>query len=253
VWNRFETRLKGIGMVELFALFLPEDMHSLIRPSLLAHVGWEKRQRILRFRKQMDAARVLFADLLVRYAASQKLGLDAGEISFMTNIYGKPEFRNPADLHFNVSHSGRWIVCAFSPSAVGVDIEEVKEVDPDAFPLALCSTEKEALSRLPLRERRNRFYTLWTIKESYSKFTGQGIQVPFSELEVVWNKEGNIAIRRRSEWIEDLYIRTFGIDPQYRMAVSSLHPLLECEVLALRLQDLLGFFEGYDHEREKRF
>lgn len=36
---------------------------------------------------------------------------------------GKPYLAKEPDIHFNLSHSGEWAVCAISSSPVGVDIQ----------------------------------------------------------------------------------------------------------------------------------
>nr|WP_084787523.1 hypothetical protein [Anaerobacillus alkalidiazotrophicus] len=32
-------------------------------------------------------------------------------------------------FHFNVSHSGNWVVCATDNQPIGIDIEEIKPID----------------------------------------------------------------------------------------------------------------------------
>ena len=40
---------------------------------------------------------------------------------------GKPYLAKEPDIHFNLSHSGEWAVCAISSSPVGVDIQHCDE------------------------------------------------------------------------------------------------------------------------------
>lgn len=95
---------------------------------------------------------------------------------------GKPYFPDQPELHFSISHSGDFWVCAFSACPVGVDIQ--KHVKKRG------ESEAEAASRfLKMAERffhpeeaawvseapYGRFFRIWTAKESYVKYTGTGI------------------------------------------------------------------------------
>lgn len=51
------------------------------------------------------------------------------EIKFIYNEYGKPFVQNFSDFHFNISHSGEWVVCATANSNVGIDIERVSDIE----------------------------------------------------------------------------------------------------------------------------
>ena len=42
---------------------------------------------------------------------------------FKTEKYGKAYISNHSDIHFNVSHSGKYVACAIADTPVGVDIE----------------------------------------------------------------------------------------------------------------------------------
>lgn len=87
---------------------------------------------------------------------------------------GKPFFPDYPHLHFNISNSGRFTLCAISSYSVGVDIEMIKVRNPRLFTYALCKEEwpkhKELGGDWPA------FYTLWTKKEAWSKYTGRGLR-----------------------------------------------------------------------------
>ena len=62
--------------------------------------------------------------MLIRTAAAKAYGLDPVGISFSVQEYGKPYIPALPDMHFNISHSGRWIVCAVDSKPIGIDIEK---------------------------------------------------------------------------------------------------------------------------------
>lgn len=86
---------------------------------------------------------------------------------------GKPFFPTMKNLHFNISHSGDYILCAISSCCVGVDIECVKTRKPQLPQYAL--TKEEYTQYLALGGNWNAFYKLWTKKEAFVKYTGKSI------------------------------------------------------------------------------
>ena len=42
--------------------------------------------------------------------------------------HGKPFFTLEPGIHYNISHSGKYVACIFAPQEVGLDIQEHKEV-----------------------------------------------------------------------------------------------------------------------------
>lgn len=101
---------------------------------------------------------------------------------------GKPYFPQARELHFSISHSGEYWVCAFGPGEVGVDIQE--------HTMTRSETRQEATVRFAKMAHRffhpveaefvalesfYRFFGVWTARESYVKYTGQGIDDSFSE------------------------------------------------------------------------
>lgn len=93
---------------------------------------------------------------------------------------GKPVFRCQPELHFNLSHSGSFALCALSDEPVGVDIEAVRP-------------RREGLARRILSPGEFAWYeghgasaeallTLWTRKEALCKRSGQGLSFPVREI-----------------------------------------------------------------------
>ena len=92
-----------------------------------------------------------------------------------TMANGKPVFIEHPKIHFNLSHAGNYVVCAISQCEVGVDIEGNRSVRPSIenrfFSEEECRWVQEADSEALHSER---FFRLWTLKEAYSKLTGEG-------------------------------------------------------------------------------
>ncbi|MDF2839185.1 MAG: 4-phosphopantetheinyl transferase [Evtepia sp.] len=90
---------------------------------------------------------------------------------------GKPFFPECPQLHFSLSHSENRIVCALDSHPIGVDIEIMKPRQNDLPSYAL--TAEEYANYLSLGGDWLAFYNLWTKKEAWSKYTGEGLSKTF--------------------------------------------------------------------------
>ncbi len=144
---------------------------------LLSCVSEEKKERINRFHRFEDAQRALLGDVLARYAVCKRLGVRNRDLDLGTNEYGKPVLHQPNDVHFNISHSENWVICAVDNTAVGVDVELIR---PTEFKIAerfFSKDEYILLMNQPEEMKLKYFYVLWTLKESYIKMEGKGLSI----------------------------------------------------------------------------
>lgn len=85
----------------------------------------------------------------------------------------------PLDIHMSVSHSGSFIAAAFSTSNIGLDLQQITAPRPNPVTLSsrfFTPEESETIQSISdPEEQRNLFFRLWTIKESYLKYTGEGL------------------------------------------------------------------------------
>lgn len=135
-------------MLELYFLEIDPYMRADCFHKLLEYVSEEKKQRIRKFQRPDDAKRCLFGDLLVKYALFQKIGCN--HFVFDINQYGKPFLINYQNIHFNISHSGKWVVCATDVLPVGIDIEEIKPTDLKIAESFFSPSEYTSLLEQPL-------------------------------------------------------------------------------------------------------
>ncbi len=92
----------------------------------------------------------------------------------MLEEFGKPHL-NPnkfKEVHFNVSHTKNDIVIATANFPLGIDIELIQEEYPKSILKGLIH-----LSDQLKVENAEQFYQLWTIKEAFAKFTGEGLRL----------------------------------------------------------------------------
>lgn len=111
------------------------------------------------------------------------------EEQFVYGSHGKPALLGNTAPYFNISHSGKYAVCALSEVSCGIDIQEKKELkNQRVFEKSL--SEKEQNEMLLSTDQAAVFYKYWTRKESFLKLTGQGLLVDLREIpQPVWYED----------------------------------------------------------------
>ena len=159
----------------------PEDYKMLY-----ARASLERRQRADRYLKQEDRVRCLVAEAMLRRIP----GFDQEDLARTPG--GKPYLQGNDRLHFNLSHSGRWVALAWGDSPLGIDIEQI-QMDAGKEEIArryFRSDEQAYVFAVPGDERARRFYRVWTMKESYLKYLGTGIDRPLNSFSVLSDRLG---------------------------------------------------------------
>lgn len=124
------------------------------------------------------------SEILFNYGL-REYNIDANKIEINYNKFGKPFIKNNDSLKFNISHSGKYVVCAFSEFEIGIDIQEI-------VPIKLSSIKhflpKSCITRILKQDSKIKqtleFYRIWTIYESYTKLLGNGLTYPFPEIDL---------------------------------------------------------------------
>lgn len=125
------------------------------RDDLLKRLDEPQIAKMQRFVKEVDQLRSLLSSYL-------KNQLSNSEEKF--NEFGKPYF--PDAPHFNISHSGKYLVMAIAENEVGVDIEENIARNMSVLNKIFNTVEVKLL------KSHEDFYFLWCSKESLIKCMG---------------------------------------------------------------------------------
>lgn len=143
----------------------------------------EERARQARFRFAGDQRRFLVTRALVRTVLSRYAAVPPQDWEFSVGARGRPAISTPHPgpaLEFNISHSADLVMLGVtSGRTLGIDVESIdaREADIDGLDRYFAPEESAALLALPPRERRRRFFELWTLKESYIKARGVGLAI----------------------------------------------------------------------------
>jgi 4'-phosphopantetheinyl transferase len=172
-------------VVEIYAIDISVEGMDAWYQLLLTHASAELRSRIDMFHFAEDKKRAFFGDLLSRRLIAKRWNRSIESIEFIKDKYGKPYVKDCPNIQFNISHSGKWVVCATGNSEVGVDVEAIKQIDLDIAENFFTKRELAYIVSKPIKNRLRAFYTLWTLKESYIKYIGKGLSIPLDSFEII--------------------------------------------------------------------
>ena len=224
-------------MVQIIALQNAHDLPPALFESLLGFVSEDRKQRAKKFIRREDACRSVIGEVLAKYCVAKAAGISVKAVSFHVDSFGKPHANLERQIHFSVSHSKSWVVCAVDRSPIGIDVEYMREFDPDVAKRFFHPHEYAALNALPEAERNGRFLDLWTIKESYSKALGKGLSLPLDSFEVLF-ENGTIRMKSLSP-NPVMHFRQYDLGPDYICAACSEHEAFCHEIRTMMPHQLL--------------
>ncbi len=144
-----------------------------------------------------------------RFAADHGLP-PPGDPEIIRGQRGKPDFAAGANLHFSYSDSDDYCVIAVGAACVGVDIQALREGKLERIARRFFHADEQAFAA----ENKAHFFDVWAAKESYVKYTGEGITEGFSTFSVV--KDGRIAPRTLGKQLV-----FYDFDPGYRLCLCA--------------------------------
>lgn len=209
-------------------------LHLDIINALLRCVPNESTERFKRFRFIEDSLRGLFGELLARYAISTHFSISNSLICFSRNEFGKPYAVN-LPIHYNISHSGEYVVCAISSSNVGIDVEQITTINIDIAQQFFSSIEYEFLISKDEKHMKDIFFDLWTLKESYIKWNGKGLSIPLDSFSLVFNEAG-IVLLDNSHSLKP-YFKVYPLDG-YKCALCSSVETLHDEIQKIVVEEI---------------
>ena len=116
---------------------------------------------------------------LLAYAVRHRWGVEQLPVIAHTEL-GKPFFPGFPNYHFNLSHSGRFALCALDEQPLGADIECIRPHHPK-LAQRICSAE-ELVWLEQQSNNHSALCQLWTGKEALAKYRGTGLSTPLRDL-----------------------------------------------------------------------
>lgn len=118
---------------------------------------------------------------LLRFALERDYG---GSCEVVQEGHAKPFLKGKPEVDFSIAHTRGLVVCGISGRRIGVDAEHIRQFD-ERLMRRICTREEITYimgADDSMETREERFFCLWTLKESFLKATGQGLSFPMKEI-----------------------------------------------------------------------
>jgi len=146
---------------------------------------WICRHKGLSSEQERTQARKLLKTALV-----ERIPHCPDQLLFEYGKYGKPYLKNIM-LQFSLSYTHGTYIVAISDGEIGADIELQRIAKPHVANRCFTDSENHYLHQdMELFDRR--FYELWTHKEAYVKYTGEGFHQSPQSIDVLSQSIRNI-------------------------------------------------------------
>ncbi|GAB4025291.1 4'-phosphopantetheinyl transferase family protein [Spirosoma gilvum] len=174
--------------------------------------------RAQRFRQADDRHRFVYGRRIIRRLLGAYVGLPPADVTLTIGTNRKPVLAHSADWHFNMSHSGNWILVAVGRELVGVDLEKVVSsfVFQDIIAQSFSQPEQQFIGKS--HNPGETFYQLWTRKEALVKATAKGVDEDFARVPSLdgTHRIDSSVIGASNNWL----INSFSVDEGYPAAVA---------------------------------
>ena len=193
----------------------------------------QRAQKVDKYRYFKDRKLSALAYILLRYALIEEKGIDE-KVEFEFGPYGKPFIKGMPELQFSLSHSAEGIVCGLANSPVGVDIADIDASNLDCMKSAMHPCEQHAIKNS--NDKARTFARFWSMKESFFKYIGTGI-------------DGSIKSLDFSDYDENLFDYRLAkmqvVDSEKSVITAYCAELLPVKILTKI--DLIDFLIGEPH------
>lgn len=233
-------------MIEQYA-FNIKEIGSIDEVSQFINIISDKRRKkIDRFIFMKDKVQGLFAEIILRYALLEQYSIHSLDIEFEYTEYGKPGLANYRDIHFNMTHSGNWVLCGVGDTSLGVDVEQIKEKQLSMANKMYTKEENDFIHNQLQENRLKAFYKIWTLKESYVKNIGKGLSIPFDSFsfsfyqdEIQFYQQGkrNDSFSFNTGQLDDQHITALCVDSKWSKKINE-------KVKVLTLEELIKSFNA---------
>lgn len=176
----------------------------------------EYSQNKIKRRKTEDGQREALTAELLRAKLLGTVGAENEPVS--EGDHGKPYLPTRPDVKYNMSHSHRLaagILLTDAPGLdVGVDVEHIRrEGREERIPRIMrrAFTEKEQAAVAAADDPTPEFYLIWSRKESYIKYTGEGLSRSLTSVDTTEKQKG-VTVRT--------FVVTDGNGERYALSVA---------------------------------
>ncbi len=231
-------------MIKIFILPLDEtDYAPEYLDMLLQYLPEAGKLRVKDRLNLTSRLQTIAGELLARYAVGQFTGKQDQPLRLAYGPKGKPHFENLPEVHFNISHSGHYVVCAASETEVGIDVERVRKVNLRVAERFFSEAEIADLMASKEEDRVQYFITLWTLKESYLKAVGRGLTQHLNSFTVIHHDD--IYLLTGNKEAEGYGLEANRLNDLYTLAVCAPLPYSPSEISYVKLKEIIKTLPKY--------
>lgn len=183
-------------MIKTYIINIRQLEDENIFNKMMEVVSPYRRQKIALLKNKNDKMRSLGAAIALNKALGG-YGLEERAMEYESGSHGKPLLRYYPEIHFSLSHSKDYAICSIGSEEIGNDIEWVRSGKDNVAERFFASEELAWIKNAAdSKERDERMFRIWTMKESFLKVTGLGMSLPLKDFTVVMQENGNIVLRQ---------------------------------------------------------
>ena len=204
-----------------------------------------RQEKVWQCRNEEDRKRSLLAGYLIQVGVRNWMNGEGGQqedaaplsLAYTYGRNGKPFLKDYGEVCFSLSHSGKYVMGAFSNHEVGSDVQKHRETRLDMAERFFADEDKALLERLGAENVSDNFYRIWTVKESYMKLTGEGMRQGMDATVVEPSGEGLHLgrILRKDKKTENAYFVVSDKLSEYSMAVCSYDKLADIYIKEIKI------------------
>lgn len=153
-------------------VYINDEINGFDLQEALSTISPERREQALRYKYEQGQRLCVAAYLLLKQALREQEGITENPV-FDFGEHGKPFIVGHPELHFSLSHCKEAAVCVLSRQPIGIDVESIGRYRDSVASYAMNDAELQQIQQAPDPEVE--FVRLWTMKESFLKLTGEGI------------------------------------------------------------------------------
>ncbi len=132
---------------------------------------------------------------MLEQSLRDQYGISLSEEVVALGKYGKPYLHDHPEIQFSISHCRRGVALSLGACRTGIDLEIIRHYDADLAKKILSPTEYEYLNH---SENPNlTFFQFWTLKESYLKALGTGLQFALNRISFTFEDNHTIRCNRK--------------------------------------------------------
>lgn len=228
-------------------LSLTPATEEILRTKILSS---EEQSRYLRFRIPKVRTEFCAAHAMLRFALSKYSSILPYNVlpsgwQFTYDNYGKPSIASPrsSGIYFSLTHTSTMVACAISQvDKIGIDVEDAKRsIDYEAVAQRIFSKQElEEFAAIESPSKGGFFFTIWTLKEAFTKAIGLGLSMPVQRVSF-HVEQGRILFSDPSELdVEPVWSFNIHDEGPHRLAIAQVGPHLNLKYFHLDLDEHLN-------------